>query len=183
MATAPALRDERDLFLDLLGTDQEVDGARGWTSPSTPSRALHDPHAEKRYAGMDRFTGVNGVYAVGEGSKDQQLRDSVVMMHLLAVDESVDDSKRYNKLIQSDDCAIIWDLFEVDREVGGAKRRALILEDLQGLLDVDHLVDGVKSKRVGGSRNGGNDANNGAKRSIFSMKEKYSAKVANKYSA
>ena len=132
---------------------------------------------------VDQFAGVYAasVGAGGSGGSDEQkLRDDVVMMHLLAIDESVDDSKRYNKLIQSDEYAIIEDLYMVDREVSGAKNRALLVEDLQGLLDVDHLVDGVQKAGV---KKADENKSDGGKRSIFSMKEKYSAKLSNTFSS
>jgi len=196
VATAPALKDEKDLFLDLLKTDQEVDGAKGCSSSSSSSshdagggqhyatsRALHDPYGKKEYSVIEQFTGIYyagaAAAAAGNNNEEQQLRDNVVMMHLLAMDESVDHSKRYQKLIESNDYAIIGELYEVDVEVSGAKRRALLVEDLQGLLDVDHLVDGVvKKEKVGDSSD-----SDGGKRSIFSVKEKYTAKVANSFSA
>ena len=101
------------------------------------------------------------------------------MMNLLAMDESVDNSKRYSKLIVSDEYTIIGELYNVDNEISGVKRRALLVEDLQCLLDVDHLVDGVvttTTKKV--DHNNNNSGRSGGKRSIFSVKEKYKAKVA-----
>lgn len=186
MGTALALKDEKDLFLDLLKTDMEVDGAKGCGSSSesgqhyATSRALHDPYGKKEYSTIEQFTGIYHAASASTAKEEQQqLRDNVVMMHLLAMDESVDDSKRYHKLMESDDTAIIGELYMVDLEVGGAKRRALLVEDLQGLLDVDHLVDGVvKNKEKVGAGHGGGDE---GKRSIFSVKEKYTAKVANQF--
>ena len=191
VATAPELKDEKDLLLDLLGTDMEVDGAKGMGSAvytcaeggeeqhHATTKALYDPYARKGHNAIEEFTGMYGHAA--NGGEDRQLRDNVVMMHLLATDEQFDDTKRYQKLIESDDYAIIAELFDVDKDVSGAKRRALLVEDLQGLLDVDHLVDGTKMAEVvdgGGSGSGG-----GGKRSIFSVKEKYKAKVAVESSA
>eukprot|EP00581_Thalassiosira_minuscula_P011227 CAMPEP_0183722992 /NCGR_PEP_ID=MMETSP0737-20130205/14761_1 /TAXON_ID=385413 /ORGANISM="Thalassiosira miniscula, Strain CCMP1093" /LENGTH=237 /DNA_ID=CAMNT_0025953241 /DNA_START=1 /DNA_END=714 /DNA_ORIENTATION=+ len=170
VATAPALKDEKDLFLDLLRTDMAVDGARGSTSSEeqhyATSSALHDPYVKEEHAMIRSFI---GLYA---GSEEQQLRDNAVMMHLLAVDENVDDSKRFHKLVGSKESAIVAELYDVDREVSGAKRRALLVEDLQGLLDVDRLVDGVKQP----------EQVSGGKRSIFTAKEKYTAKIANAFS-
>mmetsp|Transcript_43400 Transcript_43400/g.77989 ORF Transcript_43400/g.77989 Transcript_43400/m.77989 type:complete len:261 (-) Transcript_43400:307-1089(-) len=187
VATALALKDEKDLFLSLLEMDQAVDGANNKTSSDdqhyATSRALHDPYVKEQQNMVIQFAGVYAA-SVGEGgsggSDEQKLRDDVVMMHLLAIDESVDDSKRYNKLIQSDEYAIIEDLYMVDREVSGAKNRALLVEDLQGLLDVDHLVDGVKKADV---KEANESKSDGGKRSIFSVKEKYSAKLSNTFSS
>lgn len=182
VATAPSMKDEKDLFLDLLKTDQEVDGAKGSMASQSPdthyatSRALHDPYVKKEYTAIEQFTGVYAAAANNGSSGEHELRDNVVMMHLLAMDESVDDSKRYQELIASDDYAIIGELYEVDREVSGAKRKALLVEDLQGLLDVDHLVDGKKKQHDHGC--GTSSGGGGGKRSIFSVKEKYTAKVA-----
>lgn len=187
VATAPSLKEEKDVFLDLLSTDQEVDNAKKNVPQQqqqqhyATSKALCDPYVKKECRVVDLFAGqvYGGVQATSGKKGDeeqQQLRDNVVMMHLLAVDESIDDSKRLNKLVSSDDSAIIGELYDVDREVSGAKQRVLLVEDLQSLLDVDHLVDGVKKADAGASA-----GSEGAKRSIFSVKEKYSAKVANRY--
>ena len=69
--------------------------------------------------------------------------------------------------------AMIEDLYEVDLEVSSAKRRVLLIEDMQDLLDVDHLVDGKKAQANGHHANG----HTGGKRSIFSHKEKYHASL------
>mmetsp|Transcript_1394 Transcript_1394/g.2408 ORF Transcript_1394/g.2408 Transcript_1394/m.2408 type:complete len:273 (-) Transcript_1394:327-1145(-) len=197
VATAPSLKEEKDVFMDLLSTDQEVDNAakkqKGENVPQqhqqqhyATSKALCDPYVKKECRVVDLFAGqVYGGVAQATSStskkvgneEQQQLRDNLVMMHLLAVDESIDDSKRLNKLMSSDDFAIIGELYDVDREVSGAKQRVLLVEDLQSLLDVDHLVDGVKKTDVTSASAG----SEGGKRSIFSVKEKYSAKVANRY--
>ncbi|KAL7534938.1 hypothetical protein ACHAXR_006163 [Thalassiosira sp. AJA248-18] len=186
IATAPELKEDKDVFLDLLKTDLEVDGANGkMTSPSgcsssdndqhyASSKALHDPYVKKEYTTIEASFAPGMLYNNKKEDDQIVLRDNATMMHLLAMDESVDDSKRYQKLIASDDYAIIGELYDVDREVSGAKRRALLVEDLQGLLDVDHLVDGV-TKADGGA---GAGEGGGGKRSIFSVKEKYTAKVA-----
>jgi hypothetical protein len=63
------------------------------------------------------------------------------MMHLLAVDEEVDCGKRHGEDASSDEYAIISELHDVDREVGGAKARALVVEDLGCLLEVDRMMD------------------------------------------
>lgn len=163
----------KDTFLDLLATDQEVDLKRNSKrrfsgQHYSTAKALHDPYVPKEDGSIHLFT---GVYA-GEnaGSKrrndDASLKDNAVMMHLLSVDESVDDRKRWTKDVESDDYALIGDLYEIDVEVSGAKRRALLVEDLQGLLDVDHLVDGVKKEKTPAK------AKQVGKRSIFSSKEK-----------
>jgi hypothetical protein len=90
-----------------------------------------------------------GVYAadndgVGKASEEQQLRDNAILVHLLWVDESVDNSKRWNKFVESDSYAILEDLHWVDMEVSGAKRRETLVEDLQALWDVDNIMNGVR---------------------------------------
>ncbi|KAL3783474.1 hypothetical protein ACHAW5_011121 [Stephanodiscus triporus] len=132
VCTAPCLRDEREIFLDLLHTDVEVDGA-----PARGAAALHDAYAGGALAGAR------------QGARDDRRRhddddddDDELMMHLLAVDEEVDCVKRYGLRAASDDYAIISELHEVDREVGGAKERALVVEDLGCLLKVDRMIDG-----------------------------------------
>ena len=157
VATAPALRGEKDLLLDLLRTDQQVDGAKEGRRRAA-SGTLHDPYVKEVYTAVEQ----SGGWSPG---------DDPVMMQLLAVDESVGDGRRRRQLVQSEASAIIGDLHEVDREVGAARRRALLVEDLQALLDVDHLVGGVTKAK----------AERGGKRSIFSVKEKYTAKVSSKY--
>ena len=159
VATAPALRGEKDLLLDLLRTDQQVDGAKEGRRRAA-SGTLHDPYVKEVYTAVEQ----SGGWSPG---------DDPVMMQLLAVDESVGDGRRRRQLVQSEASAIIGDLHEVDREVGAARRRALLVEDLQALLDVDHLVDGVTKAEA--------EAERGGKRSIFSVKEKYTAKVSSKY--
>jgi len=187
VATASSRRDERDVFLDLLGTDMAVDGVKRSPMDRTDmhhvkagsNMALHDPYAREERSAIHLFPGAYATTGYGASTQAARLRDDAAMMHLLAVDEDVDGSKRYQRLIASDDYAIVGELHAVDVEVGGAKRRALLTEDLRGLLDVDHLVDGVKKHAVA---EGGGGAT-GGKRSIFSMKEKYVAKVsANKFS-
>mmetsp|Transcript_15807 Transcript_15807/g.31897 ORF Transcript_15807/g.31897 Transcript_15807/m.31897 type:complete len:249 (+) Transcript_15807:34-780(+) len=175
-------RVHKDTFLDLIATDQEVDRANHSKEKMperhyTSSKALHDPYRPKN--GNDSIDLWTGVYAANndgaKGSSHRELlRDNKVMMHLLAMDESVDDHKKWTKDVESDEYALIGDLHEVDLEVGAAKSRALFLEDLQGLLDVDHFVDGKKMSETQ-EKNG--------KRAIFSVKEKYKAKVSDKYSA
>ncbi len=172
----------KDAFLDLLATDQEVDRANR-SKEKMPeghyasSKALHDPYRPKK--DDDSIELWTGVYAANNdgargSSHGELLRDNKILMHLLAVDESVDDRKKWTKEVESDEYALIGDLHEVDLEVGAAKSRALFLEDLQGLLDVDLLVDGKKKTETQGK---------GGKRAIFSVKEKYKAKVSDKYSA
>lgn len=150
--TAPELSDQRDVFLDLLAVDQEVDARRRFTTASldqhlSSTTNLIDPYAPKARAMIHPFT---GVYAadndgVGKASEEQQLRDNAILVHLLWVDESVDNSKRWNKFVESDSYAILEDLYWVDREVSGAKRRETLVEDLQALWDVDNLMSGVRS--------------------------------------
>lgn len=187
VATAPELKEDKNLFLDLLRVDREVDAAKGATSSADAQRprggAMHDPYARVERRAVERFHGVYGHDnpAITKGKKEEHelLRDNATMMHLLAVDESVDNTKRYQSLVASDGYAIIGELYEVDKEVSGAQTRVHLVEDLQCLLDVDHLVDGVKqlTDDVADQATGGAEG----KRSIFSVKEKYTAKVANKY--
>jgi len=181
LATALDLKDQKDIFLDLLAVDQEVDNAKHSSERSpnqhfSSTKALHDPYVAKEKAFIPKFV---GIYApCNDGAKgsspEELLRDNATMMELLAVDESVDDHKRFEKLIKSSEYAIIEELYDVDVEVGAAKRRVLLIEDLQALLHVDNLVDGKtkiqSNKHDNGHRSG--------KRSIFSHKEKYHAKVA-----
>jgi hypothetical protein len=152
LITAPKLRDQKDVFLDLLSVDQEVDYARGHYSSSSHSTleqhfatttALRDPYAPRAHSIIHPFA---GVYAadIGRSSEEQLLRDNVILMYLLAVDESMDNTKRWNKFVGSDSHAIFEDLYYVDREVSGAQTREMLIDDLQDLLDVDHLVDGVR---------------------------------------
>eukprot|EP00577_Skeletonema_sp_RCC1716_P032998 CAMPEP_0113380136 /NCGR_PEP_ID=MMETSP0013_2-20120614/4598_1 /TAXON_ID=2843 ORGANISM="Skeletonema costatum, Strain 1716" /NCGR_SAMPLE_ID=MMETSP0013_2 /ASSEMBLY_ACC=CAM_ASM_000158 /LENGTH=225 /DNA_ID=CAMNT_0000262457 /DNA_START=89 /DNA_END=766 /DNA_ORIENTATION=- /assembly_acc=CAM_ASM_000158 len=149
--TAPELKEQRDVFLDLLAVDQEVDHARRVTATSSldqhfsSTTDLCDPYVPRAHAIVHPFT---GVYAadndgVGKASDEQQLRDNAILVHLLFVDESVDNSKRWNKFVESDSYAILEDLYEVDREVSGAKRRETLVEDLQALWDVDCLMNGA----------------------------------------
>eukprot|EP00573_Skeletonema_grethae_P009271 CAMPEP_0201703478 /NCGR_PEP_ID=MMETSP0578-20130828/39869_1 /ASSEMBLY_ACC=CAM_ASM_000663 /TAXON_ID=267565 /ORGANISM="Skeletonema grethea, Strain CCMP 1804" /LENGTH=236 /DNA_ID=CAMNT_0048191271 /DNA_START=53 /DNA_END=763 /DNA_ORIENTATION=- len=154
--TAPELREQRDVFLDLLAVDQEVDHARqqqGGTVTSSLDQQWHfsstmdlcDPYVPKAHAIIHPFTGVYAadIDGVGKASEEQQLRDNAILVHLLHVDESVDNSKRWNKFVESDAYGILEDLYEVDREVSGAKRRETLVEDLQALWDVDCLMNGV----------------------------------------
>eukprot|EP00574_Skeletonema_japonicum_P008453 CAMPEP_0201722906 /NCGR_PEP_ID=MMETSP0593-20130828/7112_1 /ASSEMBLY_ACC=CAM_ASM_000672 /TAXON_ID=267983 /ORGANISM="Skeletonema japonicum, Strain CCMP2506" /LENGTH=237 /DNA_ID=CAMNT_0048213917 /DNA_START=22 /DNA_END=735 /DNA_ORIENTATION=- len=156
--TAPELSEQRDVFLDLLAVDQEVDHARqqqqqhGGTVTSSldqhfsSTTDLCDPYVPKAHAIIHPFTGVYAADSDGVGkaiSEEQQLRDNAILVHLLHVDESVDNSKRWNKFVESDAYAILGDLYEVDREVSGVKRRETLVEDLQALWDVDCLMNGV----------------------------------------
>lgn len=129
VCTAPCLRDEREIFLDLLHTDVEVDGA-----PARGAVALHDAYARGALAGARQ--------GAWDDRRHDDNNDDEVMMHLLAVDEEVDCVRRYGLRAASDDYAIISELHEVDREVGGAKERALVVEDLGCLLEVDRMIDG-----------------------------------------
>ena len=184
--TAPEMNDEKLLLLDLLKNDFYVDGLKHQRyAADHTNMTFHDPYVKREYTSIIDHS--HGMYYHDGGSsrrnEQQLLRDNVVMMNLLAMDESVDNSKRYSKLIVSDEYSIIGELYQVDNEISGVKRRALLVEDLQCLLDVDHLVDGVvtmKTKKVDHNNNNGRS---GGKRSIFSVKEKYKAKVAmaNKY--
>ena len=151
--TAPQLKEQRDVFLDLLAVDQEVDMARGNSAASSSldqhyssTTDLCDPYAPKSHVIIHPFT---GVYAssndgVGKASEEQQLRENAILVHLLYVDESIDNSKRWNKFVESDSCAILGDLYEVDKEVSGAQRRETVAEDLQALWDVDCLMNGAR---------------------------------------
>ena len=56
----------------------------------------------------------------------------------------MDNSKRWNKFVESDSYAILEDLHWVDMEVSGAKRRETLVEDLQALWDVDNIMNGVR---------------------------------------
>ena len=67
---------------------------------------------------------------------------------------------------KSDEHSIILELFETDLEVGGAKKRALVLEDFQELYNVDRSIDYRGPPQKGKK-----------KWSIFSAKEKYGAKL------
>ena len=138
------------VMMNLLAMDESVDNSKRYSKLIVSDEYLHQ----------------------------QLLRDNVVMMNLLAMDESVDNSKRYSKLIVSDEYTIIGELYQVDNEISGVKRRALLVEDLQCLLDVDHLVDGVVTTTKKVDHNNNNGGHSGGKRSIFSVKEKYKAKVA-----
>ena len=142
------MNEEKDTFLDLLRIDLLVDGVSLGQDHAISSKLLHDPYVmQNKHSSIDLS---HGMYAAASSMNDdgeQQLRDNVVMMHLLAIDESVDGSKHYQRLIASDDYVTIGELYKVDNEVNGPQRRALLVEDLQGLLDVDHLVDlGIKNK-------------------------------------
>jgi len=142
------MNEENDTFLDLLRIDLLVDGVSLGKDHAISSKLLYDPYImQNTHSSIDLS---HGMYAAAISTNDdgeQQLRDNVVMMHLLAIDESIDGSKRYQKLIASDDYVTIGELYKVDNEINGPQRRALLVEDLQGLLDVDHLVDlGIKNK-------------------------------------
>jgi len=128
IGTAPALRDEREIFLDLLHTDQMVDN-NVVASRSRSMELLHDSYARKVHSTMDRIV--------------DNREDNVIMMQLLAMDESVDGTKRQHKFMASDEYEIIGDMYMVDCEVSGAQRRTLLVEDLQCLVDVDHFIDGL----------------------------------------
>jgi len=126
VCTAPCRRDEREIFLDLLHTDMEVDRR----SPAGGGAvALHDAYARVASAGTCRR------------ARDDIRDYDEVMMRLLAVDEEVDGGRRHGEDAASDEYAIISELHEVDREVGGAKARALVVEDLGCLLEVDRMMD------------------------------------------
>ena len=175
--TAPEMNDEKLLLLDLLRNDFYIDGLKHQQyAADHTNMTFHDPYVKREYTSIDHSHG--GMYYHGDNRNEQQqqqlLSDNVVMMNLLAMDESVDNSKRYSKLIVSDEYTIIGELYNIDNIISGVKRRALLVEDLQCLLDVDHLVDGVSTKKVDHN----NSVSSGGKRSIFSVKEKYKAKVA-----
>ena len=153
--TAPELKEQRDVFLDLLAVDQEVDHARRVAVTTSLDQQQHysstkdlcDPYVSRPRAIIHPFT---GVYATDndrlgkKASEEQRLRDNAILVHLLFVDESVDNSKRWNKFVGSDSHAILEDLHEVDKQVNGAKRRETLVEDLQALWDVDCLMDGAR---------------------------------------
>lgn len=148
VSTAPELKDEKDVFLDLLRTDVSVDGVTHNVEGhhAIKGAALIDPYVKREYTSIDLSHGMYNLAAaanvvVKNNNTEQQLRDNVVMMHLLSVDDSVDNSKKYQELIVSEEYAIIGELFTVDNVVNGPQRRATLVQDLQGLLDIDHLVD------------------------------------------
>ena len=140
------MNEEKDTFLDLLRTDLLVDGVTLGQQHAINSKLLNDPYVmQNKHLSIDLSHRMYAASMNDDG--EQQLRDNVVMMHLLTIDESVDGSKRYQKLIASDDYVTIGELYKVDNQVNGPQRRVLLVEDLQGLLDVDHLVDlGIKNK-------------------------------------
>jgi hypothetical protein len=181
IATAPELKEQKDIFLDLLAVDQEIDQFKHSAEKFVDhhysyTTALHDPYVRKEKTFIEEFEGIYAPNIDGArgSSTDELLRDNATMMELLAVDESVDDHKRLEKLIHSSEYGLIEDLYEIDIEVSAAKRRVLLIEDLQDLLDVDHLVDGKTSAAPNEHTNG----HSGGKRSIFSHKEKYHASLS-----
>ena len=183
VATAPEMQDQKDIFLHLLAVDQEVDQAKhsSGRSPNqhfSSTTALHDPYVRKENTFIQEFVGIYASNNDGtRGSSPEEIfRDNATMIELLAVDESVDDHKRLQKLIHSSEYRIIEDLYEVDVEVSAAKSRVLLIADLQDLLDVDNLVDGKTSVPSNGHSNGHTNGH-GGKRSIFSHKEKYHASL------
>ena len=99
---------------------------------------LHDSYATRRvvHSTMDQRIAHNNNNHLH--NKD----DNVIMMHLLAMDEYVDGRKQIHKFIQSEDNVIIGEMYMVDCEVSGAKRKSLLVDDLQCLLDVDRFMDG-----------------------------------------
>eukprot|EP00956_Cyclotella_meneghiniana_P039361 scaffold170380_cov82-Cyclotella_meneghiniana.AAC.1 len=137
---------------------------------------LHDPYAPN-YTAMASLQEYMGIFystpATNSISPELQLRSNTTMMELLAVDESVDDTKRYHKLVHSSEYGLIEELHEVDVSVGEAKRRVSILDDFKELLAVDCFVDGKKSNKSNERVQNNNNGN--GKRSIFSVKEKYHA--------
>jgi hypothetical protein len=180
--TAPELSEQKDIFLDLLAVDQEIDGKKHSSERSpdqhfSTTKALYDPYVAKENSFIHQYVGMYAASNDGArgSSPEELLRDNATMMELLAMDESVDDHKRFEKLVNSSEYLMIEELYDVDLEVGAAKRRVLFFEDLQDLLDVDNLVDGktlIKVNHRNGQQNG--------KRSIFSIKAKYNAKVGSK---
>ncbi|KAL7534932.1 hypothetical protein ACHAWF_005000 [Thalassiosira exigua] len=178
--------DEGSILMELVEIDRVVDAARaggkGTQLPRGPdadqgtdATALCDPYARKRPSELAELAG--GVFAPPNPSKsrvdeERRLRDDAAMMELLACDESIDGSKRLEKLLASDEWAILEELHEVDREVGGAKARAATEEEVRDLWEVDRLVDGRGRAEAASGKAGG------GKRSIFSVKEKYAARVA-----
>lgn len=135
--TAPALTKEKELLLDLLHTDREMDN--NLSGQPSMRMELSDSYASTRtvHSTMKR---------IDDNTREKD--EIIIMMHLLAMDEYVDGSKRNHKFIESEDYAIIGEMFMVDCEVSGAKRRALFVEDLQCLLDVDRFIDGCAQRRT-----------------------------------
>ena len=184
VATAPELKEEKDIFLDLLATDMEVDAAKNLAARCpemhySSSSVLYDPYVAKERSFIQHYTGIYAADNDGANgsSPEELLRDNKILMELLAMDESVDDSKKLTKDLASDAYSIIEGLYEIDVEMSGAKNRVLNIQDLQCLLDVDNLVDG----KTCGTGGGHAQATQNGKRSIFSVKEKYSAKVASQH--
>lgn len=135
IATAPALTKEKEILLDLLHTDQEMDN--NLADQPSMRMELSDPYARTVHSTMKR---------IDDNNQDKE--DDVIMMHLLAMDGFIDGSKRNHKFIESKDYTMIGEMYMVDCEVGGAKRRALFVEDLQCLLDVDHFIDSCAQTRT-----------------------------------
>ena len=105
------MNEEKDTFLDLLRIDLLVDGVALGQQHEISSKLLHDPYVmQNKHSSIDLS---HGMYAASMNNNDgeQQLRNNVVMMHLLGVDESVDGSKHYQKLIASDDYVTIGELY------------------------------------------------------------------------
>jgi hypothetical protein len=180
VATAPELKEQKDIFLDLLAVDQEIDQSKHSAEKFvdqhySSTTALHDPYVRKDKTFIQEFVGIYAPNIDGArgSSPEELLRDNATMIELLAVDDSVDDHKRLEKLLHSSEYGLIEDLYEIDTEVSAAKRRVLLTEDLQDLLDVDHLVDGKTPAASNGHMNG----QGVSKRSIFSHKEKYHASL------
>lgn len=138
--------ESKDVFIELLNVDLEIDGLFQPTlcQPSSEaphyacSKQLHDPYAKRQIYAV-HTTGT--IYANPKKSEEQTLRDDTIMMHLLANDETVDGTKRFSKLVESDEYAMIGELHRVDQLVGGCKQRQANVADYQELLDVDILVD------------------------------------------
>lgn len=175
----------KKVIFDLITVDQEVDGAKiksgnhaiipkKHTAAAAIQQQLNDPYAPN-YTAAAFLQEYMGIYSTPPNSvsPELQLRSNTTMMELLAVDESVDDTKRYHKLVHSSEYGMIEELHEVDVTVGEAKSRVSILDDFKELLAVDCFVDGKKFKSNNAQNN--NIGNNGGKRSIFSVKEKYHA--------
>ncbi|KAL3807874.1 hypothetical protein ACHAXA_007232 [Cyclostephanos tholiformis] len=132
-------------FVDMLRTDVAMDRGRGYAATTTTTTSFHDPY-RRRAGGWER----RRRHLPNAIDRNHRIDANDVMLHLLAVDEEVDGGKRYNAHASSLECEMIFDMHVVDEEVGGAKARALVMEDLGCLLEIDRMMNG----RVLRGRNG-----------------------------